>query len=37
MTINLIQNVDKSNISFNDIKIIYDMNQIISMNKGDEE
>ena len=36
-TINLIQNVDKSSISFDDIKVLYDMNQILSLNKEDSE
>ena len=36
-TINLIQNVDKSSISFDDIKVLFDMNQIIYLNKEDNE
>ena len=36
-TINLIQNVDKSSISFEDIKLLCDMNYIINMNKEDSE
>ena len=34
-TINLIQNVDKSNISFDDIKVLCDMNQILNLNRED--
>ena len=36
-TINLIQNVDKSNISFNDIKVLYDMNQILNLYNDNHE
>ena len=36
-TINLIQNVDKSNITFDDIKVLYDMNQILLLTKEDSE
>lgn len=36
-TINLIQNVDKSSINFDDIKVLFDMNQIIYLNKEDSE
>ena len=36
-TINLIQNVDKSSINFNDIKVLFDMNQILYLNKEDSE
>lgn len=34
-TINLIQNVDKSVINFDQIKVLCDMNQILSLNKED--
>ena len=36
-TINLIQNVDKSSINFDDIKVLFDMNQILYLNKEDSE
>jgi hypothetical protein len=36
-TINLIQNVDKSSINFDDIKVLCDMNQILLLNKEDSE